>query len=162
LLFGDIFLEPASFNITGGEIRVGTSSTLAGQNFITSSTASPWNFSIDGTTNAKTVTLTGDPIVFQNNLTIEGNSIFNTSGLDVTIGGNLVNQNSNAASGLTNGGYQAAVATQITTFNSSTANQSITGSGANLTNFAVLNLQNTFLPDRFPSGQIPISVLPGY
>jgi hypothetical protein len=151
LLFGDIFLEPASFNITGGEIRVGTSSTLAGQNFITSSTASPWNFSIDGTTNAKTVTLTGDPIVFQNNLTIEGNSIFNTSGLDVTIGGNLVNQNSNAASGLTNGGYQAAVATQITTFNSSTANQSITGSGANLTNFAVLNLQNTF-----PSGQVSL------
>jgi hypothetical protein len=143
-VYYDIFIEPATFNITGGEIRVGTTSTPAAQTFFISSTAQLWNLSLDGTTNAKTLTLVGDPISIQKNLRIEGNSIFVANSLDVTIGGDLVNQNTTATGGLSNGGFQPTSATQVTTFNSATANQNITGTGANLTNFAVLTIANTF------------------
>lgn len=143
-LFGDVFINPASFSITGGTIQIGTSSTLAAQTFLTSSTAPLWNLTVNGTTQAKTVSLVGNPIQIQNTLRIEGNSVFNTNGLNVVIGGDLVNQNTSAVAGLTSGGYQPVNATQVTTFNSSAANQTISGVSGNLTNFGVLTLSNTF------------------
>lgn len=143
-LFGDIYLEPGSFSVTGGTIQIGTSTTLAAQNFVTSSTCPLWNLTVNGTTQAKTVSLTGDPIQIQNNLRIEGNSVFNTNGLNVTIGGDLVNQNTSAVAGLTSGGYQPVNAAQVTQFNRSSSSQTITGVSGNLTNFGVLSIQNTF------------------
>ena len=151
-VFYDIYLDPSAYNITGGEIRIGTSSTAAGQNFLSDIQVPLWNLSIDGTSTTKTMTLIGDPLTVQKNLRIEGNSIFVASGLDVTIGGDLVNQNTTSTTGLSNGGFRPVTASQITSFNSSTANQSITGVSGNLTNFAVVNIANTF-----SGGQLSLS-----
>ncbi len=151
-VFYDIYMDPSAYNITGGEIRVGTSTTAASQNFISDIQVPLWNLSIDGTTTAKTVTLIGDPLVVQKNLRIEGNSIFVASGLDVTIGGDLVNQNTTSTTGLSNGGFRPVTATQNTTFNSSIANQNITGVSGNLTNFAVITVANTFAGGQLTLG----------
>lgn len=143
-IYYDIYLHPETNSITGGEVRIGNSGTAAAQNFFLSATVPFWNLSVDGSVNNKTLTLVASPLTVLNDLKIEGNSVLNTTGLNVTIGGNLVNQNTTATTGLTVGGYRTAVVTQVTTFNSTTANQSITGVAGNLTNFAILNIENTF------------------
>lgn len=151
-IYYDIYLQPETYSLTGGEVRIGNTSTPAAQNFFLSASVPFWNLSVDGTTNTKTLTLVASPLTVLNNLRIEGNSILNTTGLNVTIGGNLVNQNAAATTGLTVGGYRTALVTQITTFNSASANQTITGAAGNLTNFAVLNIENSF-----GGGQVALS-----
>lgn len=148
-MFGDIYLAPSNFNVTGGEVRIGTSLSAAGAVFNLTSSAPFWNLSIDGTTTSKTCNNLVNSTTILNDLRIEGNSIFNTSGLDITIGGDLVNQNTSSATGLTSGGYRPTLATQTTTFNGSTGNQTITGVTANLTNFANVVMNNTW-----PAGSI--------
>lgn len=142
--YKDIWIEPSTFNISGGEIRVGAGITPTGQNFLANINCPLWNLSVDGTTNTKTLTLDAYPLVVQRNLRIEGNSVLNTAGLNVTIGGDLVNQNTSATADLVSGGYRAANANQVTTFNGSSGSQSVTGVSANLTNFAILQIANTF------------------
>jgi fibronectin-binding autotransporter adhesin len=143
-IYYDIYLQPETFSVTGGEVRIGNTSTPAAQNFVLSASVPFWNLSVDGTTNTKTLTLIAAPLTVLNNLRIEGNSVLNTTGLNVTIGGSFENQNTTATTGLAVGGYRTAVATQITTFNSSSANQNVTGVAGNLTNFAILNIENSF------------------
>lgn len=151
-IYYDIYLQPETYSITGGEVRIGNSGTAAAQNFFLSASVPFWNLSVDGSVNTKTLTLVASPLTVLKDLKIEGNSVLNTTGLNVTIGGDLINQNTTATTGLTVGGYRTAVVTQVTTFNSSTANQSITGVAGNLTNFAILNIENTF-----SGGQLALS-----
>ena len=139
--FGDVFMNAETANVTGGEIRIGTSATPAFQNFGFYTSNPLWSLSVDGNTNAKTLSLNGNPISLKGNLRIEGNSAFNTNGLNVSIAGNFVNQNSTSTSGLTVGGYRTMNATQVTTFNGTSA-QTVTGTAANLTNFAGLVISN--------------------
>lgn len=148
-MFGDIYLAPSNFNISGGEVRIGTALSPAGSTFNLTASAPFWNLSIDGTTTSKTCNNLVNATTILNDLRIEGNSIFNTSGLDITIGGDLVNQNTSSATGLASGGYRPTLASQVTTFNGSTGNQTITGVTANLTNFANVVMNNTW-----PAGSI--------
>lgn len=143
-VYYDIYLDPSVSTVTGGEIRIGNGSTPASQNFFMASNIQFWNLTIDGTTSTKTLTLVGNPLQVQRNLAIESNSILNTQGLNVTIGGNFTNQNNNNATGLAVGGFRTVNANQVTTFNGSTASQTITGASGNLTNFANLVIQNSF------------------
>lgn len=144
-IFGDAFLDPSSAAITGGEIRFGTSTTPNSESlFLINSTVPLWNVTVDGTVTAKTLRLLSNPLIVQNNLAIRGSSIFSANSLNVTIGGDLINENTNAATGLNFGGYRVVSSTQITTLNSTLSNQSISGVSGNLTNFANLVVNNTF------------------
>jgi len=143
-IFGDIYIQPASSNITGGEIRVGTGNTAASTTFDINSTANLWNLTVDGTTTIKTLRLNGNPLTVLNNLSVLGESVFNANSLNVNIGKDLLVQNSSAATGLAIGGYRVASANQITTFNGNLGNQAIIGNGSNLINFANLVINNTF------------------
>jgi hypothetical protein len=135
--YNELYLAPTTSSVTGGSIRLGSSSVTAGTafNFVTS--APLWNLDIDATTTTKTANQRIYPLTVKNNLTIEGQSDFHANGFDVTVGGNFTNNNSNAGSGISTGGYQAGSLTQVTTFNGTGA-QSIIGAGSNLTNFANL------------------------
>ena len=148
-MFGDIYLAPSSFNVTGGEVRIGTALSPAGSVFNLTASAPFWNLSIDGTTTSKTCNNLVNATTILNDIRIEGNSIFNTSGLDITIGGDLVNQNTSAATGLSSGGYRPTLATQTTYFSGTTGSQTITGVAANLTNFA-----NVVMNNSWPAGSI--------
>jgi len=151
-IFGDIYLAPASASVTGGEIRVGTSGTASNTLFEINSNTALWNLTVDGTTTSKTLRLLGNPIQIQKNLQVLGSSIFNANALDVSLGGNLLVENPSASVGLNVGGYQVISANQVTTFNGTTASQSITGNAGNLINFANLTLNNTF-----PSGALNLA-----
>lgn len=143
--FGDIYLDPETAIITGGEIRVGTSGTPSAEGtFVMNSTATLYNLTVDGTVTPKTLQLVSNPLTLTNNLNIFGNSVFNANSLDVTLGGDLVNQNPIATAGLAVGGYRVGSVTQTTRFNGTTGSQSISGVSGNLTNFANLVIQNSF------------------
>jgi hypothetical protein len=148
-MFGDIYLDPSSFNMTGGEVRIGTALSPSGSVFNLTASSPFWNLSIDGSTTSKTCNNLVNATTVLNDLRIEGNSIFNANGLDITIGGDLVNQNTSSATGLVSGGYRPATASQTTYFTGNTGNQEITGFTANLTNFANVVINNTW-----PAGTI--------
>ncbi len=142
-IFGDIFLDPTTASVTGGEIRIGTGNTPISQTFMVNATTPFWNLTVDGTTTSKTARILSNPVTVQNDLSINGNSIFDAFVYNVTIGGDLVNQNSSSTDGIGFGGYRVGNLTQVTTFNGSTGNQSITGAGTNLTNFGSVVINNT-------------------
>ncbi|MEX1188501.1 MAG: hypothetical protein WED33_04535, partial [Bacteroidia bacterium] len=144
--FGDIYLAPASSSVTSGEVRIGTSNTPPAQsNFIVNSTIGFWDLTVDGTVTSKTATITGNPAIIKNNLSILNSSIFNTNGLNVSIGGGLINQNPNATASLTLGGYRSQIPTQVTTLSGTSIDPNITGVTGNLTNFANVVFNNSFV-----------------
>lgn len=151
-IYYDIYLQPENYSVTGGEVRIGNSSTPASQVFFMSSSFPFWDLSVDGTTTTKTLSLVANPVSVLHNFRIEANSVFNTNGLDLTIGGDFVNQNTTATSGLAVGGFRAVNASQVTTFNGSAGSQTISGVAGNLTNFSNLNIVNTF-----PSGDVTLA-----
>jgi hypothetical protein len=140
--YNELYINPASYSITGGTVRLGSSVAATGSSFNFVSLAPLWNLAIDATTTTKIANLRVSSLNVLNNLTIEGNSEFHANGFDVTIGGNLANNNLNSSSGISIGGYQPGSLTQTTTFNGS-SNQSLTGNGANLTNFGNLVINKT-------------------
>lgn len=150
--YGDVYINPEAYNITGGTIQLGSVASPAGQVFILNSSSPIWNLTIDGTTNPKTLSLQVRDLKVKNNLSINGNSIFQANGLQVNIGGNFINQNTSNAIGVSNGGYQPGTATQLTMFDGSLGNQTISGVSGNLTNFAKLIVNNTFTPGRITLG----------
>lgn len=140
----DLYLYPSSSAITGGTIQLGNASTAAAQVFKLSTIVPLYNLTLN-TTNGPTTQLISFGLTLKNNLTIEAGAIFNANSLDVIIGGNLTNSNVTAATSVTTGGYQPGSTTQITTFNSSTANQTIAGTATpNRTHFGNLVINNTF------------------
>ena len=133
----DVYLDPAVENATGGTIQFGYNATVTtNNNFTFKSLCSIGNIVLEGTSNA-TVTQQVFELDLVGSLTINGTTgYYNTNGLDVFIGGNLTNKNTTATSGdLTVGGYQTQLSSQSTAFLGS-ANQTITGTGSNCTNFA--------------------------
>lgn len=138
----DLYLAPDSSTVTGGTIIFGSTETPSGIAFNAVSSVPLYNVEIDATTNSKTVDLRIYPLTIKNNLVINGNSVFRANGLNITIGGSLVNSNSTSGQGLTTGGYQPGTSNQVTSFNG-TGSRSITGSGSNLTNFANLTISSS-------------------
>ncbi len=146
--FGDFYLNPASFAVTGGEVRFGTSDTppsATESTFLLNTTTPFWNLTVDGTTTNKTVRLATDGITVRSNLSILGGSVFDANGLNVSIAGDMTNMNSSAAAGVSLGGYRPGSLSQVTTINGSTAVQQLTGNTGNLTNFANLVIDNSFV-----------------
>jgi fibronectin-binding autotransporter adhesin len=144
LTFGDVYIEPETSVITGGDIVIGTASTPSTESlFLLNATPALNNLVIDGSVSPKTLRMFTNPLTVRNNLNILGNSIFDANSLNVTIGGNLTNQNPITTIGLNAGGYRPISTTQVTTFNGVNAAQAITGTGSNVTNFANLVINNS-------------------
>lgn len=144
--FADAYLIPGISSVTGGIIQCGNSNTPAGNaNFKVNASTPLGSIVVDGTTINKTVNLSVNPLVLVNDLTINGTgSIFNCNGLSVTIGKNLINNNSTNTLGIANGGFRPGTLIQSTTFIASSS-ASITGVAGNLTNFANLAFNNSSL-----------------
>jgi len=135
----DLTLSAATSTVTGGTIQFGLSGVTPNQTlFHFQSSNAINNLTLEGTSNARAIQQI-QTLNLKGSLTIGGAaSYYDANGLDVYIGGNLTNNNTEAASnGLTVGGYRTQVATQITTFNS-TVDRTITGTAANRTSFANL------------------------
>lgn len=139
--FGDVYLMPSTMNVTGGEVRIGTALTANNMNFRVTSTVPFWNLSIDGTTTSKTASLSSNTLTVQRDLSIFGQSVLNTNGVDVNIGRNLNNFNTSSTTGLNVGGFRAISLNQTTRFGGLNDLQTITGISGNLTNFANLIIQ---------------------
>ena len=141
--FGDIYLTPATFSMTGGEVVIGTGNTPSNTAFTLYSLSPFYNLRIDGTTTNKFVNNTNAALTVLNNFFIEGNSEFRANGFDVHIGGSFTNTHTSSGIGLNSGGFKPGTSGQTTFFNGSASIQNITGVLNNLTNFANLVLNNT-------------------
>jgi len=151
-LYGDIYLTPANFSMTGGKVVIGTGNTPSNTLFTFVSSSPFFDLTIDGTTTNKFVNNTTNPTAVLNHFIIEGNSEYRANGLDLTIGGSLTNTHTSNGIGINVGGLKPGTANQTTYFNSATGNQTITGLNSNLTNFSNLVINNTF-----PTGQIQLA-----
>lgn len=139
--YGDLYLRPSNYTVTGGTINFGDGSTPANKNFRLIAGIPLWNVEVGTATNVQTVQLYILPLTILNDLAIRGNSVFNAAGYNVTIKHALINENINASGGINLGGYRTGSITQVTTFNGS-APMNITGAASNLTNFAKLVLNS--------------------
>lgn len=136
----DVYLHPTSFVVTGGTIEVGQGST---SQIIDIDTSIPlYNLAITGSSNG--ARLDSNPLVLRGSLTIDATNYFNANGLNVSIAGNLTNLNTSSSTALNAGGYRPITSTQVTTFNGSSGNQTISGAASNLTVFANLVINNSF------------------
>ncbi|HEY5750368.1 MAG TPA: T9SS type A sorting domain-containing protein [Chryseolinea sp.] len=136
----DLYLQPASNTVSGGTIEIGTGATS--QTVDINSIIPVYNVSVTGTTNTAHLEFNG--LTLRGSLSIGAGNIFQASGFDVNVAGNFTNLNTSNATGISAGGYQPGSLSQTTTLNGTTANQSMTGVAGNLTNFATLNIINTF------------------
>jgi fibronectin-binding autotransporter adhesin len=136
----DLDIEPDISTVSGGTIQFGLAGVTPNRTPFRFETAVPlWNLTLEASTNASAIqeiynsTLLG-------NLTIGGTSgYYNANGLDLEIGGNLVNNNTDASTGINAGGFQAGSSTQTTSF-LGTADQTMVGTSSNRTNFANLEI----------------------
>ncbi|MBN2487337.1 MAG: hypothetical protein JXB34_15285 [Bacteroidales bacterium] len=133
----ELYLVPDNSAVTGGEILIGSTSTVDGTEYNIASSVPLWDVTVNVVSNIKIVNQRIFPLIIQNTLTIQGNNVYRANGLDLSIGNSLVNGNSNAGTGVNTGGFQPGTLTQVTRFNGLNA-QYITGAAANLTNFANL------------------------
>jgi hypothetical protein len=123
--FGDLYLRPASSTVTGGEIIF---SHNADVNYILDANIALHNLTISNTGGgaSSTLDLSVNPLVVNGdlNLSTTNQAVFNSNNLDVTIGGDFIN----------NGTYN--YGTNLTIFSGDV--QNISGSSA--TNFYDLNV----------------------
>jgi hypothetical protein len=140
--YGDLYLRPESYTITGGTVYFGDNTVAANKNFKLISSAPLWNIEVGTNTVPQTASLYILPVTVLNDLIIRGNSVFNTAGYNVTIKHGLYNENISASGGLNVGGYRPVNSSQITTFNGNSA-MLLNGNGSNLTNFANLVLSSS-------------------
>ncbi|MFZ4522397.1 MAG: hypothetical protein ACOYNC_11870 [Bacteroidales bacterium] len=146
ITYNDLYIRPESSIVTGGTIIFGNTDTEATSvsNLTLDSTFPLNNITVDGTTNAKTLTLAVNPLILKGSLVINANSSFRADSLNVSIAGNLTNLNTDAGTGINTGGYRPGSFRQLTTLNGSLGNQTVTGASGNVTNFAMLVVNNTF------------------
>lgn len=136
----DLYLQPSASSVTGGVVRIGSSTTSRTTDV---NTAIPlYSFEVTGSNN--TARLEANGLTLRGSLTIQATDVFNANGYNVSIAGNFSNNNTNSSTGITTGGYQAGSASQTTTLNGSLDHQVFSGRPGNLTNFANLVINNTF------------------
>ncbi len=88
--FGDLYLQPASTMVTGGDIIFGTGTNS--QAFSMDANISLNNITLNTSGSANSLTMMVSPLVLNGNLLLNNaNSIFNTNNVNVTIKGNLIN-----------------------------------------------------------------------
>ena len=153
--FGDLFLQAASNTVTGGTILCQQGGIGTPQTYSINSLVPLFNLTVNGNsaTNTATARVISNPLTIKGTLLINNDfSFFSGNGINVNMQGSLVNNNSSNTIGINAGGYQSGTVTQITSFNSSTGNQTITGLAGNLTNFAHLQINNTFLSGNVSLG----------
>lgn len=153
--FSDLFLQAATNNITGGTILCQQGGIGSPQTYSIDALVPIFNLTVNGNTaiNTATARAINNPLNIKGTLLINNDfSFFSGNGIDVNIQGSLVNNNSSNTTGINAGGFQSGSITQITSFNASTANQTITGISGNLTNFANLRINNTFLSGNVTLG----------
>lgn len=143
----DLYLQPATSNVTGGTVEIGGVGTA--QTIDVNTIIALHNFSVTGTSNVSRLEFNG--LTLRGSLSIAPDNIFQASGFNVNVAGNFSNANTSSTTGTSAGGYQPGSSTQTTTVNGSVNNQTITGVSGNLTNFANLTFNNTF-----PSGTITL------
>ncbi|MEX1190046.1 MAG: T9SS type A sorting domain-containing protein [Bacteroidia bacterium] len=151
-IFGDIYLDPASFSLTGGKVVIGTGNTASNMTFGLIANSPFYNLTIDGTTTNKYINNINTPTTILNDFFIEGDSQFRANGLDITIGGNFTNTHSSSGIGINTGGYRPGSTAQTTILNGSGSNQAIEGVINNLTNFSNLIINNTY-----PTGSVMLN-----
>lgn len=143
---GDVYINPASSTVTGGTWLLGNGATASNSNFMLYSSVPLWSLEVNDATRPKSVQLNSVPLDLKGDLVIDAGNTFRADDLDVTIGGSLINSNTNAAVGINQGGYQAstsATSVQNTTLKGGAG--AITGVAGNLTNFANLIVEKTSL-----------------
>ena len=136
----DLDLEANTVSVSGGTIQFGLAAVTPNPTlFYFNSSNTLYNLALEPTTNAQAIQQV-QALHLMGSLTIGGaTGYYNANGLDLYIGGNLINNNTNATNGVNVGGYQTQVVSQNTIFNG-TGDQAITGSGSNRTNFANLQI----------------------
>jgi hypothetical protein len=135
----DVDIEPGASNVTGGTIQLGYSGLTTNAKFRFQTSVPLWNLTLDATTNDTAIQEVYDATLL-GNLTIGGTTgYYDANGLDLEIGGNFVNDNTDNSTGLKTGGFRADTVAQTTSF-LGTANQTITGTSSNRTNFANLEI----------------------
>ena len=144
----DLHLVPASSSVSG-TIIFGTNNLNVNRDFKLQSSVALNNITVagfDATNDLVNVDVGTLGLTINGTLNISNNfSAFraNTYSVNFSASGAIVNSNTVATTGISVGGYQAGSTGQITTFNSSTASQTITGIAGNLTNFGALVIANT-------------------
>ncbi len=133
----DLYLRPETYVVNGGTIYLGNGSSAGSQDFGIVASAPLWNLVIGTASVIQTTTLNILPLSILNQLTINGNSVFDANGFGVNILGSMTNNNSDNSTGIATGGFRPGSLVQTTTF-SGASPQSILGNGSNLTNFANL------------------------
>ena len=137
----DLYLQPTSYAVTGGTVEIGA--TGASQTIDINTTIPLYNLSVTGTTN--TARIEFNTLVLRGSLAIAAGNVFSANSLNVSITGNFINENTDATTGISVGGYRAGSVSQTTTFNGIAGNQILSGVAGNLTNFANLVINNTFV-----------------
>lgn len=140
--FGDVLITPAECEVTGGTIQIGDSDSDAGQTFHFNANPAIFNLTVGASGASQNVELKTNALNMLGTLTINSGSQFKANGFNVTIGGDIVNNNADGNTGIECGGYWAGSETQITTLNGS-ANQTIYGDGNNTINFAYLTINSS-------------------
>lgn len=140
--FGDVLITPAECEVTGGTIQIGNSDSDAGQTFHFNANPAIFNLTVGTSDNSQNVELKTNALNMLGSLTINSGSQFKANGFNVTIGGDIVNNNADGNTGIECGGYWAGSETQITTLNGS-VNQTIQGNGSNTINFAYLTINSS-------------------
>ncbi len=115
--FGDLYIRPETFSITGGTIIFSQIGATA-QNYFLDANVPLFNLTVRDSAGLQAqVRLLTSPLVLNGNMNINTNGVLNTNNVNVTFNGNLINIPGT-------GGYIAG--TNLTTF-SATNTQSITG-----------------------------------
>jgi len=150
--YGDLYINAATYTVTGGTIHTGTSATAAATNYFNLYLGTPiWSLTVNGETNEKAAVLQTFPATINGDLvlgTAGGTSSFiDTKGLDVNIGGDFKNYSTRSNP------YVYSTTTQTTTFTGKKVSQSIYNNSSTLD----LNFRHVVISNSQTNGKVSFS-----
>ena len=118
----------SNYSVTGGTLQFGNASTAAGQNMRILTNIPVGNLVVE-TTNSPTATLVTNPLIVLSAVNIKANGTFNANNLNVTVGGNWINNGTflPGTNTVTFNGTGTLTGSSVTTANSAFHNVIITG-----------------------------------
>lgn len=118
----------ADYSVTGGTLQIGNASASAGQNMRILTNIPVGNLVVE-TTNSPTATLVTNPLTVLSAVNIKANGTFNANNLNVTVGGNWINDGTflPVTNTVTFNGTGTLTGASVTTANSAFHNVIITG-----------------------------------
>jgi hypothetical protein len=156
----DLAIAPSVSDVSGGTIQFGLSGVTPNNTLFTFKSSSELgSLALEATSNSQAIQEIY-PLDLMGGLIIGGaSSYYDANGLDLTIAGNMINNNTSTATGLNVGGFRTQVSTQTTSFLGS-VNQTLTGTaGPNLTNFANLEVATAGGDTMFLSTVAPSNIV---